>query len=126
MNDVMNESLTAKRSASPDAVVDRLFQRLHTIYGRAWADMWVGAPMDEVKAEWARSLDGFEVETVRLALESLKTEGVKFPPNLAEFVHLCRQFVRRGPHRLALMAPRYVPPADVFKNLKKALGDERS
>jgi hypothetical protein len=114
-------SSTAKRNGSPEVVVDRLFERLAAMYGRAWLDMWTGANMGKVKAEWAHSLHGFDLETMRLALESLKTEGVKFPPNLPEFVHLCRQFVRAGPHRLALAAPRYEPPENVFARLRKQL-----
>ena len=94
--------------------MDRLFQVLHAMYGRSWADMWVGAPMDAVKAEWARSLSGFEMETIRLALEAIKAEGKTFPPNLPEFVALCRQFIRGRTHRIALAAPRYQPPENVF------------
>jgi hypothetical protein len=125
MRDVTSGSSTAKPNASPEAVVDRLFQVFHAMYGRAWADQWIGAPMDAVKVEWARSLASFDTEAIRLALESLKTseptkdDGRKYPPNLPEFVHICRQFVRRGPHRLALTAPRYEPPENVFKNLRK-------
>lgn len=119
MTKLTNVSSTAKLSASPESVVDRLFQKLHAMYGRSWADLWAGAPMDAVKAEWVAALGGFELETIRLALESLKTEGKQYPPNLPEFVHLCRQFVRRGPHRLALAAPRYEPPQNVFANLRK-------
>lgn len=122
MNDVTSASSTAKRSASPETVVDRLFQRLGAMYGRQWFDLWAGAPISEVKAEWALSLQGFDVETIRLALESLKTEGKQYPPNLPEFVHLCRQFVRRGPHRLALAAPRYEPPENIFAKLKRDIG----
>lgn len=122
MNDLTSGLSTAKRSVSPESVVDRLFQRLAQLYGRAWLDLWAGVPMDGVKAEWAASLQGFDVETIRLALESLKTEGKQFPPNLPEFVSLCRQFVRRGPHRLALASPRYEPPANIFAKLKRDLG----
>lgn len=121
-----NEPSTAKPSASPDAIVDRLFQVLHAMYGRGWADLWVGAPMDAVKAEWSRSLCGFEMETIRLAIESLKAEGKSFPPNLPEFVHLCRQFVRRGPHRVALTAPRYEPPENVFAKLREQLASKKT
>lgn len=116
-----NGPSTERPSASPDAIVDRLFQLLHAMYGKAWADMWVGAPLDKVKVEWARSLEGFDMESIRLAVESLKTEGKVFPPNLPEFVYLCRQFIRRGPHRLALASPRYEPPENVFANLRKQL-----
>ncbi len=126
MRDLPSESSTAKPGASPEAIVDRLFQRLATLYGRAWLDLWAGIPIDAVKAEWARSLHGMAPEAIGLALESLKTEGVKFPPNLPEFIALCRQFVRRGPHRLALAAPRYAPPENVFANLRRQLQEPKA
>ncbi len=121
MNDRTNELSTVKSSASPDALVDRLFQRLHTIFGRSWADMWIGAPIDEVKAEWARSLYGVEPEAIRLALDAMKAEGRAFAPNLCEFVAMCRQFQRKGPHRLALAAPWNDAPDGAIRSLRKIL-----
>lgn len=117
-NDLTNGSSTARPSASPDALVDRLFQVLHTMYGRGWADLWIGVPLDAVKAEWSRSLQGVQPESIRLALEALKTGGRAFPPNLPEFMALCRQFVRRGPHRIALASPRTDAPAQAFQSLR--------
>ncbi len=116
-----NGSSTPKRSASREAIVDRLFQCLGAMYGKAWLDMWTGAPMADVKSEWARRLDGIEPGAIRLALDALVASGKPFPPTLPEFVSLCRQFIRRGPHRLALAEPRTAPPADVFANLRRQL-----
>jgi hypothetical protein len=116
-----NVSSTAKQSASPEALVDRLFQKFALMYGRGWLDMWAGMPMDAVKADWAGALHGFEPETIRLAIEHLKTEGKPFPPAQPEFISLCRQFVRRGSHRLSLAAPRYQPPENIFAKLKRDL-----
>lgn len=123
----MSEISPAKPSASPEAIIDRLFMVMHTMYGRGWADLWTGVPIEKVKAEWARSLHGVSVEAIRLAIESIKTEGRAFPPNLPEFVSLIRQTVQHSSHRLRLAAPRYEPPENVFKNLRKQLlGDKKA
>lgn len=126
MNDLTNELSTVRQSASPESLIDRLFQKLAQMYGRSWLDMWAGVPMDGVKAEWARSLHGVSPEAMRMALEAMKTEGRAFPPNLAEFVALCRQFIRRGPHQLSLAAPRTEAPADAFKTLRSLLAQAKT
>lgn len=117
----MSELSTARPSASPESLVDRLFQKLALMYGKHWLDMWAGMPLDAVKSDWAAALYGFDGETIRLAIEHLKTEGKTFPPTQPEFVSLCRQFVRRGPHRLSLTAPRSSPPENIFAKLKRDL-----
>lgn len=120
MTETTNAPSTAKRSASPEALVDRLFVRLGAMYGKAWLDMWTGADIAIVKTEWARALYGVEPELLRLALNALLAEGRPFPPTLPEFVALCRQNVRKGAHRLLLTEPRTPPPSHVFDMLRKA------
>lgn len=112
---------TARPSASPDAIVDRLFQRLHAMYGAKWLDLWASCPMDAVKAEWARALTGHNVEAVRLALDHLVTAGSPFPPTMPEFVSLVQQFKRRGPHAIAITDARRDPPPAGFESLKAIL-----
>lgn len=114
-------TLPANPSASPEFLVDRLFRRLHAMYGKHWLDLWVGAPMAEVKAEWARTLTGVSPEALKMALDALLKQGKAFPPSLPEFVSLCRQFTRQGPHRLALTGPRIDAPAQAFQTLRNVL-----
>ncbi|MEO8752331.1 MAG: hypothetical protein ABI624_06615 [Casimicrobiaceae bacterium] len=122
MNDLTNASSTASRNVSPEALVDRLFQRFSTMYGRGWLDMWVGIPMDAIKADWAASLTGVEPEAMRLAIETLMTEGKPFPPTQPQFVSLCRQFRRRGAHQLSLVDKRPIQgPAGGFESLRAIL-----
>lgn len=117
---------TANPNGSPDALMDRLFQKLALMYGAAWADKWAGTPIDAVKGEWARSLHGVEPEAMRLALEAIMTEGRPFPPSLPEFVSLCRQFARRGPHQLALVDKSgREGPTQGFASLKAILAKAR-
>ncbi len=109
----------ARPSASRSSpLVDRLFQRLAAMYGSKWADLWAGAPLDAIKAEWTRALTGVDAEAVRLALDHLLSAGNPFPPTMPEFVSLVRQFARRGPHRLAIVDARRDPPPQGFQHLR--------
>ena len=120
MKNLPSATSAAKQSGSP-SVVDHLFRVLLAMFGRQWADMWAGCDIADVKAEWARALHGLDNEAIRLAIDAMRNQGRQFPPNQSEFVALCRQFVRRGPHRLALTAPRHEPPENIFAKLKREL-----
>lgn len=125
MTDMTTGQSTERPSVSPDAIVDRLFQRLHAMYGAKWLDLWASCPLDAVKAEWARALTGHEVEAIRLALEHLVTAGNPFPPTLPEFASLVRQFRRRGPHALAITDNRRDPPPAGFQSLRDIIRKAR-
>ncbi len=114
-------TLPPNRSASPESVVDRLFARLHALYGKAWLDMWADADVPNVKAVWGDSLRNVAVEEMRLALAELEKRGGPFPPNLPEFSALCRQFKPSGKLALYLSAPRTEAPANAFQSLRAVL-----
>lgn len=114
-------TLPPKSSALPESWVDRIFAELAAMYGKHWLDLWADTDVAAVKASWGAALHGLEGETIRLAIDSLRSQGKPFPPTQPEFVFLCRQFVRRGPHRLALTAPRHEPPENIFAKLKREL-----
>ena len=44
----------------PPAWLDRLFAKLTVAYGAEFLRKWEGVPIEDVKAEWADVLDGFE------------------------------------------------------------------
>ena len=111
------------RPASPERGIDRLFAELHAMYGKHWLDLWDGSDMGAVKASWATALHGLDGECIRLAINSLRTAGKTFPPTQPEFVSLCRQFIRKAPHRLRLEPPRTPAPVDIFANLKRQLAE---
>jgi len=91
-------------------------------FGSNWSDRWTGVPAETVKAEWRRVLSDFGPEAVRLAWESVLKAGPAFPPNLAEFTALTRQFVRRGAHRLVAIADnRREGPPGGFDTLRSIL-----
>ncbi len=116
-------TLPPNPSASPERGIDRLFAELLSMYGRHWVDLWVDTDVESVKQSWSSALHGLDRECIRLALESMRTDGKPFPPTQPEFVARCRQFVRRGSHVLALATPKTQAPADAFKSLRKILAE---
>lgn len=117
----MSELSTARQSGSPD-LIDRLFQKLALMYGKQWADLWIGVPIDAVKGEWARTLTGIEPEAMRLALDSMLNSGKPFPPTLPEFVSLCRQFRKTGAPNLYLADKRKTDgPSGGFQTLRNII-----
>jgi hypothetical protein len=109
------------RSVSPNPVVDRLFARLHAMYGKAWLDLWANADMGNVKAVWSDSLRNASMGEMRLALAELEKNGSPFPPNLPEFSALCRQFKSDRKPNLYLTAPRTQAPDGAFQSLRNIL-----
>lgn len=119
---MMTRATSVERpSASPDALIDRLFMRLGAMYGAKWLDLWGPIPLDAVKAEWARTLTGVSPEAMRMALDHLLNAGVAFPPTLPEFTSLVRQFTRHGAHRIAIADNRRDPPPGGFDSLRNIL-----
>lgn len=110
----------ASRAASPDAIVDWLFIELATIFGRQWAEMWDGVPIDLVKSKWAAALTGCSPEMVKLALQAILDKGMQYPPNMAQFVSLVRQFRRHG-DAPRLVDGRRTAPDGYFQSLRDVL-----
>lgn len=57
-------------------------------YGKHFADMWAGQPVQSVKSVWASDLADYTGEELRRGLDACKSH--KFPPTLPEFAMLCR------------------------------------
>jgi len=105
----------------PDGWIERIFLRLHASYGRAWIDLWDGAPIDAVKAQWSDSLTGSTAEQIRLAFDALEREGRRFPPSLPELASLVRGFRTANPPALKIADHRRDPPAGGFDALRSVL-----
>lgn len=122
MNGETRPTLPAKRSGSPDGApdaIDVLFGRMAARYGRHWLDLWIGIPMDAVKAEWRCELARFQRAQVDQALANLG----KFPPTLPEFVGLCAQFKPpRTPAALQIVGPREPVKPGTFQRLRDVIG----
>ena len=72
----------------PDAWVEDLFGRLQAILGTALGNLYAGADVDLVKAEWGQALVGFSGDEIRRGLAAVRTR--RFAPNLPDFLLLCR------------------------------------
>lgn len=85
--------------------VDRIFSKLTLTYGAAFMRTYEGLPLDEVKANWADELSGFQQcpSAIGYGLEHLPTGK---PPNVLEFREICR---REPARTLALPAPKAKP-----------------
>lgn len=70
--------------------VDKIFEKLALTYGRAFLNQWEGMNIDDVKADWAHELDGFDKwpEAIAFALRSLPSDR---PVNVRQFRDLCRK-----------------------------------
>ena len=81
-------ALSPDGTAIPTRWVEDLFGRLTAIVGSAMGTVYAGADPELVKAEWAEALAGFSADEVKRGLAAVRTR--RFPPNLPEFLHLCR------------------------------------
>ena len=87
----------------PVSWVEKIFSRMHGIYGNQFAAKWDGISPDAVKQVWAEELGGFSdiPEAIAYALKNLDP---KFPPSALEFRDLCRKAPRKDvlalPHKL--------------------------
>lgn len=97
MQQALATSSTSRLASSPEravpapqpvAVVERVFDRLAAILGPRLADVVAASSIEKVKAEWGKALAGFSFEEIARGLD--ETRSRKFPPNLPEFLHLCR------------------------------------
>ena len=100
-------------------IVERLFDRLATKYGRAFMAQYEGLNADSVKADWAHELSPYNSRTgseiLKWALENLPERT----PNSIQFHNLCRQApIER---HAALPSPEGKPMTEAQKEvLRKA------
>ena len=74
----------------PAAWVDRIFEKLTLVYGRAFLDRWRGLDLDAVKADWAHELAGMQQHPhmIAYALEHLPPGE---PPTVLQFRDIARK-----------------------------------
>jgi hypothetical protein len=74
----------------PPLWVDRIFEKLGLIYGRDFLNRWEGMPLEAVKADWAKELEGFErwPEAIAFGLKNLPPERA---PTVLQFRDICRK-----------------------------------
>lgn len=69
--------------------VERIFERLATMYGSVFLDMWSSMDPDLVKQCWADELSGYTADEIAAGLAACK--GKSYPPTLPQFLMLCRR-----------------------------------
>jgi hypothetical protein len=84
--------------------IERLFSRLEALYGASFGRQWDGTNVAEVKSVWAEKLGGFNAQQIGEALKACDERP--YPPNLPEFIELCRQAAKRGSVPLTIEAPQ--------------------
>jgi hypothetical protein len=98
-----NSTTSSEESKRALKLATMTFEELSTIYGARFRGQWTS---DENRAHalmrWAKELSRFEQENLEAALNALvSTDRYKDdPPNLVQFVDLCRQYMReeQKPH----------------------------
>lgn len=74
--------------------IERIFQKLLSIYGDRFSANWAHADIADVKETWADALGGFDAETIGRAIKACYDE--QHPPKLPDFVALCRKYAKRS------------------------------
>lgn len=84
--------------------IERLFSRLAALYGSSFGRQWEGTNLVDVKAVWAEKLGGFTAPQIGAALKGC--DDRQYPPNLPEFIDMCRIAAKREAHPPAITAPQ--------------------
>ena len=84
--------------------IERLFARLEALYGASFVRQWENTNIAEVKKVWAEKLGGFTAPQIGAAIKGC--DDRQYPPNLPEFIDLCRQAAKRTDKPRAIEAPQ--------------------
>ena len=84
--------------------IERLFSRLAALYGAAFGRQWEGTNLADVKLVWAEKLGGFTASHIGGALKAC--DDRQYPPNLPEFIDLCRIAAKRDSAPPKIDAPQ--------------------
>ena len=98
----------------PIAWVDKIFHKLILNYGRDFLGRWEGVPIEDVKADWAHELRGYQQNPSAIAYGLEHSLGGK-PPTVQEFKAICN---KRPDSTIALPSPP-ANPERVAAELKK-------
>ena len=94
------DGLPANPSTSlPRPWIDRLFQRLHTVYGNKFSEMWKGQEVEDVKEAWSAELAHLTGAELKTGLDRLRKNHPSWPPTLFEFSELCRSNAAQEAHK---------------------------
>jgi hypothetical protein len=100
---------------------ERLIDRFGLLWGRQKVLAAFGSSkseIDDMKAAWEAQLRSVPLETIKRALAHLQNDPPAWPPSLAEWISLCKQF-RRVEHMPALPPP----PVEVSEEGKQKINE---
>lgn len=98
--------------------IDKIFQKLTLTFGRDFLDRWKGVPIEDVKADWAHELRGFQQNPASIAYGLEHCISGK-PPTVQEFKSACY----RKPDSTPLLPSPVVDPviaARVLEGLRES------
>lgn len=98
---------------------ERLIDRFGVLWGRQKVVAQFGstkAEIDDTKEAWENQLRSVSPETIQRVLKHLQSDPPAWPPSLAEWISLCRQF-NAVEHRPALPPP----PREVTEEGKEVI-----
>ena len=87
----MNQLANATLPALPPEWINRLWMRMHLMYGNKFADMWRGLNIADVKHAWGEDLAGYTGDELKRGIGWCKTQT--WPPTLPEFMTACRPVI---------------------------------
>jgi hypothetical protein len=82
-------------------VVESVFARMLARYGNTWFTKWDAVPIEALKADWGRQLQGLSRDELLWGLGNLPPDLV---PNAAQFRQLCRELPEKPAPQLAAPA----------------------
>jgi hypothetical protein len=100
---VRAEDLAERAAPLPDDAIKHVFKVLHGIYGNLFLSRYASGQLEKgddtgmVNARhiWAHGLRNFDADTIRTALGRTQKAHPEFPPNLWQFVGLCKAVAPR-------------------------------
>lgn len=114
-----NETSQAKPSALPDSWISALFNKLSSMYGSRFTDMWRGTDIDSVRAVWAEKLAVYPPEILKYALDQCDT--LPRPPSLPEFLIYCKEGMKHYHPPLAISAERTTPKEEARVRMRQIM-----
>jgi hypothetical protein len=98
-------------------LVEVVWKKMSLVYGRDFLSRWEGLDLDEVKADWAHELGGFEKNPMAIHY-GLMNLPISKPLNVYEFREICRR--APGPRPAALLDQPRANPEIVRRSLEQA------
>jgi len=83
----MNQ-LSTSTDPLPMAWIEKLFERMISLYGHKFLDMWRDVDLQAVKGIWAQELGKLSRDEIAQGANALLAQ--EWPPTLPQFIKLCR------------------------------------